>query len=374
MYSNIDSVRQAAYWYDKGLSIIQEKGVEENDLQFLGAFLEFYVHNRNQKNTEACFSAIKSYPFDKWPVNACATMGVYYESVGKSDSALFYYTYADERYGSDIYRRKNSLRNLYEFHLKRGNEHEAMRYAKLYIQYCDSVEEDQAIEQTAQADKMYQYWKDEEEQLRLERDVYRNKMLGAYGFAGFLVAVAGALGIWYAARKRVKKTADENTHLKKKQNELEEKVNSTHEQLDSIILKQKKERQRQNRIAVSHSEIVRIFKEESDKGKGFIDNEKWNILFTTIDSRFPDFKDRISEIYGEIDAKYLKFLYLLKAGFNKSAAANLLGDSRSTANYWCNKLRQLGNGLSVDDFFRNRDCSSPPTPPLSGELEGVGNS
>lgn len=351
LYDNMDSVKLAAFCYDSGLSIIQKKDVTEKDLQYLGTYLGFYLHNSYRQQAERCINMINKFPLEKWPVNTSCSMGDYYEQIGKNDSALFYYTYADKLYGPDLYRRKSSLKNLYRFHLKTGNEREAMRYAQLYIAYSDSVEKDRATEQTVQADNMYQYWKNEEEQMAQERAALKNRMIIAYCLAGLFVAVLATIAVVYFYKRRLKRISAQYSYLQEEKNELQNEVNNSHQQMNALITRQEKERNQQSQITISLSEIVQTFKLKANKSAKVTDNKLWKTLFNTVESNFPGFKNSLLKTYGEIDIKYLKFIYLIKVGFNKSTAATLLGTKRSTVNYWCNKLQEQGGGLSVEDFI-----------------------
>lgn len=351
MYENADSVAQADFCYGKILSLILKNGVSKNDLKFLGTLLGFYARNHLNKQIEQCRSMIHTFSIENWPVNTCSNMGDYYEQIGKNDSALFYYTYADKLYGPDLYRRKSSLKNLYRFHLKIGNEREAMHYAQLYIAYSDSVEKDRATEQTAQADNMYQYWKNEEEQMAQERATLKNRMIIAYCLAGFFVAVLATITIVYFYKRRLKRISAQYSYLQQEKNELQNEVNNSHQQMNALITRQEKERNQQSQITISLSEIVHTFKLKANKSAKVTDNKLWKTLFNTVESNFPGFKNSLLKTYGEIDIKYLKFIYLRKVGFNKSTAATLLGTKRSTVNYWCNKLQEQGGGLSVEDFI-----------------------
>lgn len=352
-FEEADSLTRTAHWYCEVLSLIKKQGVDETDLLYLGTLIGFFARNHYEEQAAQCFAAVTRFPVCEWPVNTCSAIGTYYEVVGKLDSALFYYTYADERYGSDIYRRKSSLRNLYDFHKRRGNEREAAKYAELYILYSDSVEMDQTLAQTLQEDKMYQYWKDEQEHLQFERDAYRNKMLAASAFAGLFAVLLCAIGIKRAYRKRLRKKEDENRGLQKEKAELQEEVSCSQAQLDAVMTEREQELHRQALIAVSLDEVVRTFADEVRSGGMVKDKVLWEKLFLTIDLHFPHFKESVATTYGRPELKYLQFLYLLKAGFNKATAAALLGGKRSTANNWCIKLKRMGNGVSVDEFLAN---------------------
>lgn len=104
---------------------------------------------------------------------------------------------------------------------------------------------------------------------------------------------------------------------------------------------------------IDASEIVLSFKKHIVLGEEVSGSKMWESLIETIDKRFPDFKKSIDKVYGDIPIKYLKFLYLLKAGLNKSEASTLLGVTRSTTNYWCKGMNKNANGLSVEYFIKD---------------------
>lgn len=351
LYSNQGSIKQAAYWFNKGLAIIKERDIDERYLQFLGTFIAFYSRNNYKEQAEQCYALINALPMQKWPVNTLSAMGTYYEYTGKTDSALYYTSYADGLYGYDIYRRLGSVRSLYRIHRKMGNEREALRYAQLYMTYSDSVEHDRALEQTSQAEGMYQYYKNKKQQMKQERETYRNYMFGTLALVALLLLALAFIIISRRRRKRLMKAVAENNSLLQEKIRLQSEVSDSRQRLGSIIAEHRHEKLLLSQMAVDFSEIVGTFRQKAKAGEKMTDAGAWDSLFATINHQYPDFKEKISGTYGELNLRQTRLLYLLRAGLNKSTAATLLGIHRSSLQYWCRVLDELAGGVKVEDVI-----------------------
>lgn len=347
-YNNADSIKQADYCYNKTLSIIKRAGMTQRDIMFIGMFLGHYIRMQDEDKIRQCLAMIRRFPPAKWDVNVCSTVGSYYESIGQKDSALYYLTYADQRYGTDIYRRQSSLKHLYLLHHKMGNKDEALRYAQLYMLYTDSIEADRSKGQTSQAENMYRYYQNAQEQLKKEQQI-RKKMTTSAWVLGILLIFA-SLACTYAFRKRreAQNKTRENQDLQKEKDDLRIEK-------EAIATRYNEEWLQRTKQAVEMSEIVQRLKQMNDIGEPIKDEETWNELFATIDNQYPGFREELHQCYGKLDLKYLQFLYLLKAGFNKSSAAQLMNKKRNNASYWCKYLDQQGNGRSVNNITGAHD-------------------
>lgn len=336
-----DSTKQAKLYYDKVLALILQRGMSEKYLSSVGMQLAFHAHYRNQQEADICLSLIRTIPMEKWPANTCSAVGLYYEQREMYDSALFYFSRGEQRYGENFAGYCNVQKVLSRIHLKAGHEHEALRYAQRHILYRDSLEKIRSKEQTLQAEKMYQYWKNENETLALERAAYKNKTFVVYLLASLVAGASIAIILVRRYKRNIRKKTAENDSLHKK-------IITSQSQLQEIITKQQKEKRKRNKIKVDLTNIIQLFKEKSQKK--IIDGELWENFFLCIDQHYPDFKNQVDQTYGDINIEYLKFLYLQKAGLTKSATANILGVNRSTINYWCKKLNKKGD-ITLDDFI-----------------------
>ena len=212
---------------------------EEDDscLFFLNDALSLAQIINDQDLTADIQSQIAAYHLQKGNVNLCHQYitpilnssdtdnisGIYsiaadmYKLSGRMDSAIFYYRKIEE--AGNPYARQEAFKALTNFFISKGNSHEALRYAQLYEEATDSIQEITSTETVSRIHAMYNYQKQmsENARLRLSNARRRNIIICASAIMVCLLLILYA--IWQKYRYNKTELALQMKKLKELQDQ-----------------------------------------------------------------------------------------------------------------------------------------------------------
>jgi hypothetical protein len=303
------------------------------------------------------------------------------------DSALVYYNKALEE-GPTMYDKQTAAKILFRFYYYYGGDKEQLRrYAMRYMELSDTLDFRVHQQEAATTNNRYKYFKNREEELRLqeEKDRYRMWLISVSALS--LVVVFGLLAAFTHRRNRrlrqllektkeLKDVREDNARLQEEivhqQTELSElngrirdnrmELTAVHEELErseAELARAKEEvasRLEQNRhiLQMLHQsdfearaeDVLQLLRKASE-GLHTMQADDWKLLHHTVDELYPDLKDRLVQGLGErITEEQLRFCHLLRIGLSTSQIEKLMDMSRATAWRWTKKYEWI---LEVKD-------------------------
>lgn len=363
-YYCADSLQKAFEYYGYALKEIERtgvKGINDKKLSAIGELLSFYSMHKQYESAERCYQILKKYKLHELPFNTRAAVGDYMMAHGKYEKALKILTSADTCHTDEIeiIQKVSSKFTLYKLQRILGNDKKALLYADEYILYSDSLTKIQNSEQAKQINNAYKYYKSAQHELQLEKkaeNFYR------YGLIAMVITVLVFCIVYmayrYSNRRRDRKIAIQNTTISNQKAAITEKDNTiglleTKNQETAQRLQQvERELTFRKETALSVSDVRALFT-NGDGGKRLCpvnDMAIWQQLFASVDGAFPDFANRISAAFTDLDIMDKKILYLMKIGMKNRETADILKRSPSAVSQHCSKMKETC-GMEIKDFI-----------------------
>lgn len=279
------------------------------------------------EKAKKCMSLMESNPLENGDYCTCMTYAFYYEALGKKDSAAIYCKKVLEDAKDTLYM-YDAAKHLFTYYDELGDEHNAARYAKAYMDMSSAMDFGRRQELSATVNNQYKYHLDKkkEQDLKDEKKQYKNMF--------FIVCLAAlllvCLGFIYHIWKR-------NRHLKEVVALLEE--NKAREQ-------QLAEREEQNKaiIKLMHKtelegtaeEVIEAIRQAST-GKKEMTAAEWKQLYYAVDALYPSFKDKLVKELGNYTEQQQQVCYLMRIGLSNPQIQNMTNLSRPTVWRWVKK-------------------------------------
>ncbi len=222
----------------------------------------------------------------------------------------------------------DAAKHLFTYYDELGDEHNAARYAKAYMDMSSAMDFGRRQELSATVNNQYKYHLDQkkEQELKDEKERYKATLI-VVCLAALLLA---SLGVIYYIWKR-------NRHLKEVVALLEE--NKAREQ-------QLAEREEQNKaiIKLMHKtelegtaeEVIEAIRQAST-GKKEMTAAEWKQLYYAVDALYPSFKDKLVKELGNYTEQQQQVCYLMRIGLSNPQIQNMTNLSRPTVWRWVKK-------------------------------------
>ena len=326
-YLALDSVPQAIAACDSTFAYVMATENLPKYQNMLMLLMYDYSYLNQIPKAKECHALLKHNPLEEFNAHNCMAFAWYYESVGMNDSAAIYCKRILED-GTDVNNMYEAAKHLFHIYAESGDETNATKYGKIYLELSDSMDFGKRQELAATVNNQYQYHLDQkkEQQLKDEKERYKATLI-VVCLAALLLA---SLGVIYYIWKR-------NRHLKEIVELLEE--NKAREQ-------QLAEREEQNKaiIKLMHKtelegtaeEVIEAIRQAST-GKKEMTAAEWKQLYYAVDALYPSFKDKLVKELGNYTEQQQQVCYLMRIGLSKPEIQNMTNLSRSTVWRWVKK-------------------------------------
>lgn len=390
----MNDYKQAMQYFQQALTLAREAGDKSYEADILGQIANNYYYLKQyriaEKYARQALAGVDS--TTARPIYAIAAD--IYNKVGKEDSAVILYNklYALD----DVYAKHRASKRLGHYYLEHKNMAKAAIFLDEYDRYTDSIQEITLTETVAKIDAVYNYNIREEENERLKEEITTDRFIITVAAVLVIAAILAVLAlIQYSKKKRLaermkhenekrylnslyeqssKFISDNNSKIEALKQELAASA-SKNESL-AAALKAKEEQLRNlnmmAEIRTKNRELAATGLENSDiRTKIFTllnDNttvdfgkkltaEDWQLLDEEVNSHYPEFKERISELCKISDSEY-KVCLLLKIGVSPKDIATLTIKTKSAISVMRKRLytKAFGNNATPemwDEFIHS---------------------
>lgn len=382
-YSMLDSTNKARKMFDQAYRIVCK---HNNDIDYGNLASLIYNLSALGETDKArkCIHILQGQQHYKLGSKDLIAIGKYYDKIGNKDSAAIYYkiVMADQSDFAYAYDASKFLFDLYE---GQGNNEEAIKYAKSYVNISDSLDLGKRQEMAATVNNQYQYHLDRNKEMEAERKVaeYRNwamtLSLGAIVMISLfiishvkrrnsqlktLVAMSrqleSAKGDKRLLQEEIDKKNRELAETKEQYAASSAELGSVKERLDNINrqlqqsraeLKNKEDmlnskmEQNQSFLRLLHrselegraDDVLEAVK-KSAGGTKKMTAEDWRRLYAAVNEIHPDFRSLLTERLGRFTEQQMMVCYLVRAGLTNPQIQNLTGLPRATVWRWVKKF------------------------------------
>ena len=326
-YRALDSLQQAETALDSAYTHIVQSGNISQYQKPLTFVMYHYAFMGKKQKTKDCANLITGNPLDDFDATSCMAFALYYESLGKYDSASIYLKRVLEN-GTDVVNMYDAAAHLFRIYSEAGDEHNATLYAKTYLELSDSLDFGKRQELAATVNNQYQYHLDQkkEQELKDEKERYKNMFVVVCLAALLLVC----LGIIYYIWKR-------NRHLKEvvallEENRAKEQQLAEQKEQNKAIIKL----MHQTDLEGTAEEVIDAIR-KSSTGKKEMSSDDWKQLYHAVDELYPSFKDKLVKELGSYTEQQQQVCYLMRIGLTNSQIHNITNVSRATVWRWVKK-------------------------------------
>lgn len=390
----MNDYKQAMQYFQQALTLAREAGDKSYEADILGQIANNYYYLKQyriaEKYARQALAGVDS--TTARPIYAIAAD--IYNKVGKEDSAVILYNklYALD----DVYAKHRASKRLGHYYLERKDMAKAAVFLDEYDRYTDSIQAITQTETVAKIDAVYNYNIREEENERLKEEITTDRFIMAVAAMLVIAAILAVLAFMqYSKKKRLaermkyenekrylnslyeqssKFISDNNSKIEALKQEL---AASASKNMSLAAALKAKEKQLSNlnmmaEIRTKNRELAAAGLENSDiRTKIFTllnDNttvdfgkkltaEDWQLLDEEVNSHYPEFKERISELCKISDSEY-KVCLLLKVGVSPKDIATLTIKTKSAISVMRKRLytKAFGNNATPemwDEFIRS---------------------
>ncbi len=379
-YFCLDSLTKAKLLFCKELDSLSKQKDLSKYTDHVYSLLYNFSLMKDKENSSVCFELSKKINGEGYYTDKYIALGEYYLLQGKADSAITCYDYRI-KHDNSLTNKYDVSKCLFKIYLDRGDLENAIHYASIYVDTCDSLDLGIRQELAATINNQFQYHYDKEKEQRLKEE--KDQLL----YMVIIISVVAILGLSllallmiYRKNRNLKEMLrlteyidDMKTRQKKlkeniyeKENELRithESYNRTKEELESAreklrdvsneMMKQKdelkaKEQELMDKIKQNRTFIKMIHQAElEDKAQEVVDSIKmasngtkhmktsdWKLLMRAVDELYPDFYNQLTERIERLTEQRMQVCYLMKIGIDKKRIQNITNISRVTIWRW----------------------------------------
>lgn len=380
----LNETKKAKSFFDLAFTQIINSNDRTKDHETLIYLLLDYSELGDMEKAKKCFLLIKYNPLTDFAAFPCLAFAEYYKSLGKTDSAAIYCKRILDD-GTDINNMYDAAKLLFKIYNLKGDIHDAVHYAGVYMQLSDSLDFGKRQELAATVNNEYQYHLDQkkEQNLKDEKKKYKNKLI-IVSLAAILLVSIGYIFYIRKRNKHLQEIATLSSELQRisnhdrllrvdiaqKEHELaqsKESLEKSSEELANIkrellrvnaelseydeVLKTK-EQQLTERMDQNKKFIKLLFKSElegkaedviyairqSSTGKKNMKSADWRQLYQAVDELYPLFKDRLLKELGTFTEQQMQVCYLMRIGLSKPQIQGMTNLSRVTVWRWVKKF------------------------------------
>ncbi len=372
-YVAIDSTKQAMRISDKIYNHVLENKTDKKVVSSL--FCEL-THLGDLDKAKVCLSLLNIGHLDKLSNSLLLVLANYYEQCENSDSSIICYQKILLNRPT-INETSETMKALFQLNRIRGNNSEAVRYAKRYVEVNESIDLKHRKELKASVNNQFQNNLDKTK----EAEEYKKLFI----LVTTLLIMFASLGMMFYLFRRsrnLKKIFLMSTELEKhkvnetklhelienKRKELQtanDVIRELQEKLDgkeSLIVQQqtlldekdellskKMEQYKTVKRYLNMTQILGIDETTintiltSIKGLKNMTNDDWSRLYAAVDKLDPGFKENIIETFDHFTEQQMQVLYLMRIGLTNPQIQQLTNLPRVTIWRWTKKYNQIIN-------------------------------
>ena len=307
-YAALDSVQQAVSACDSAYAhIIASGNISQYQASLVFLLYNYSYLNETQK-AKICRALIEGNPLDEFDEVACMAFAWYYEALGKNDSSTIYCKRILED-GKDIRNLYDVAKHLFQIYVESGDETNALKYAKVYMELSDSLDFGKRQELAATVNNQYKYHLDQkkEQQLKDEKERYRQTLI----IVLLLALLLGCVGYILNVRRRnrhLQEVIALSTDIKAKEQQLTEQTERNKAVIRML---------HQWELEGKAEDVVQTVRQTSI-GKGEMTAADWKKLYQAVDELYPTFKDRLLQELGTFTEQQMQVCYLMRIGLSKT--------------------------------------------------------
>ena len=361
----MNGYKQAMQYFQQALILTREIGDKSYEAEITGQIAYYYYLNKEYavalEYARQALTNVDS--IGARPIYAIAAD--IYNKVGKEDSAVILYNklYALD----DVYAKHRASKRLGHYYLEHKDMAKAAVFLDEYDRYTDSIQAIIQTETVAKIDAVYNYNIREEENERLKEEIITDRFIITVAAVLVIAAILAVLAlIQYSKKKRLaermkhenekrylnslyeqssKFISDNNSKIEALKQELAASA-SKNESLAAALKAKEEQLNNLNMMAeirtknrelaaagLENSDIrTKIFTLLNDNTANDFDKklstEDWQSLDEEVNSHYPEFKERISELCRISDIEY-RVCLLLKVGVSPKDIATLTIKTKS---------------------------------------------
>lgn len=333
VYLDMDSLRKAEAASDSAFAYIMQSGNFHKYQESLAYLLYYYSYMKKVEKAKKCLPLIEGNPLEDGNYLTCMTFAFYYEALGKNDSAAIYckQVLVDAKDTLYMY---DAAKHLFIYYNELGDEHNAARYAKAYMDMSSAMDFGRRQELAATVNNQYKYHLDQkkEQQLKNEKERYKQTLV-IVSLLALLLACVGY--ILYVKRR--------NRHLKEVvalSTEKEQLLTEKTEQNKAFF-----KLLHQSEFEGKAEDVINAVRQAST-GRRDMTAADWKQLFGAVDELYPSFRDRLAKELGTFTEQQMQICYLMRIGLTNPQIQNMTNLSRPTV--W-RRVKKYGWVLEAED-------------------------
>lgn len=326
-YRALDSVPQSVAAFDSAYTHIIASGNISQYQESLVFLLLNYSYLHETHKAKECRALIEDNPLVEFDEVACMAFAMYYKSLEKNDSADIFLKRVLEE-GTDVNNMYDAAKLLFHIYAESGDETNATKYGKIYLELSDSMDFGKRQELAATVNNQYQYHLDQkkEQQLKDEKERYKN-MLIIVSLLAMLLASAGYILHVRRRNKHLQEVIALSSDIVTKEQQLTEQAEQNKQVIRML---------HQSELEGKAEDVVQAVR-ESAIGKGDMTAADWKKLYQAVDELYPSFKDRLLQELGTFTQQQMQVCYLMRIGLSNRQIQNMTNLPRSTVWRWVKK-------------------------------------
>ena len=392
LYDASDKKDSAIVYYNKAIFLAAEVNNLSCQISSRAEISSVFRRTKNiEKAREQIFKAVELSGDRNLSPQTLLILGDWFSATGQLDSARYYFNQSMNT--TNLYTHAASIRALALLEEKLENYKQTVLYNHQYNACKDSIEK--LMDKTAVADMehFYNYQQVENENSRIKIEYSRKQLLYSILFLSTVIVLIliAAYFFYYRQKKKKEILLKEKDLLYKEEQyrrsrekveanlreiqSLKDAIEKSSDQLDQLskkLIMTKKEfleqENRQIELSIHHVNLQReklilspVYKEVKElTADKILSQSVWLQFKEEIDSVYNVFEDKLRLLHPTMSDIEIKVCYLVKAEFNVSEIATLLGRAKPTITSCRKRLYEKISGISgsaeeLDQIIINLD-------------------
>lgn len=365
-------------------SISQYTKMKERDLAAaeMGVAADFYIEKKDFKRADSLLKQYEAYSgfFDKkgeitpGRESYYYTKGTYYEGMGKTDSALYFYQKV-LNYPNEIMNLELGYQGLMNIYYQLGITDSTIKYTRLYAQANDSANIIHSAEEITRMQALYNY--SESQRIAAEKSAEANRYKFLLLFAGTAFILFAHLINRYIKKQKSLKS-EEMAAVNAKYADTLEQYETAQREFDALrqsseqFLTKKQQDIEQLQEALAKYQIDEVNPADWGLERSLLEGDivkelrrlaahaqtptdlQWQALHATVSKHLPDFYSEITKFQHHLTEKEVNVCILIKLRFIPTEIATLLDLTKQRVS---NIRRSINQKLFHEEVAKTLDSN-----------------